>query len=246
MTDQLETNETLEVTEANAEASADETEGETATKETQTQPDPKDEEIARLQAELKRKDGRIGQEKGYRLQLTRLVKHQMDEGLMDEEEGAQALNIKPEQLRGILNAPDVADNPTQEQAKAFDALYVNAGVKGTLDEIYGEDTQQYVNAFSRAMAADENLAAEFVDTERTKLPAFVVKKGKEILAKQKSTETLADENARLKAELEALKAGKGEGEAVVEKRKTLPLSGLGASGSMGNRTSLSDVERLFG
>lgn len=220
----------LEVTQPSPEGMEGEQPSEAETKEQpkeETKPDPKDEEIARLSAELKRKDDRLATYKGDKKLIANMVKGIMEEyGLTYEEAVKHAGNIQPNDLRARLEAADVADNPVEVQAQAFNNLYVNAGVKATLDDVHGEDTQKFVDAFSKAMRTDDVLASEFTSLDAAKLPAFVVKKGKEWLEKQKATESLADENARLKAELEALKTGKVTQEEEVEKRKTLPLSGL--------------------
>lgn len=248
MTDEV-LNETLEQLETNATAPVDgetkEPEAqETTAKVEETKPDPRDEEIARLQAEMKRKDDRLALEKGHKKQLVRLVKSQFEDGLLDEEEAATKLGVKPEQLRGLINAPDVADNPTEVQIQAFDQLYVKGGVKGVLDEVYGDDTQKYVDAFGRFGLSDPDTAGEFHSLEQSKLPAFVVKKGKELLEKQQRASTLEDKVKELEAQLEALKAGKEP--AVSDKPKSLPLSGFGPTGSMGNSAPSSLAERLFG
>lgn len=212
------------------------------------QPDPRDDEIARLQAELKRKDDRLAAYKGDKKLIAQMVKGVMEDyGLTYDEAVKYAGNIAPNDLKARLEAADVADNPLEVQAQAFNNLYVNAGVKGTLDEVYGEDTQQYVTAFERAMRADDALQAEFASMEATKLPAFVVKKGKEALAKAKATETLADENARLRAEIEALKNGSGNKTETVTQRKTLPLSGTApVPSAIGHSRERSLAESVFG
>jgi len=207
-------------------------------------PDPKDEEIARLSAQLKQKDDRLAAYKGDKKLIANMVKGIMDDfGLNYEEAVKYAGNIQPNDLKARLESADVADNPFEVQAQAFNNLYVNAGVKATLDEVYGEDTQAFVSAFEKAMKVDDNLAQEFSSMEPTRLPAFVVKKGKEVLEKSKAAETLADENARLKAEIAALRSGKEPTEEVAQ-RKTLPLSGMAPSGGIG-RQSASYAERLF-
>jgi hypothetical protein len=227
---QAATEQEIEPSEAEGLAMEQNKQVEAETNQQPTQPDPKDEEIARLAAELKRKDDRLAAYKGDKKLITNMVKGIMDEyGLTYEEAVKHAGNINPNDLKARLESADVADNPFEVQAQAFNNLYVNAGVKDTLDEVYGENTQTYVDAFSKAVRFDENIAAEFSSMDATKLPAYVVKKGKEFLQKQKATETLADENARLKAELEALKAGKSD-EPEVTQRKTLPLSGVPSAG----------------
>jgi hypothetical protein len=230
MTDEV-MDETLDELEANAELAP--AEGDLQEPETQEEvaeaveakPDPKDEEIARLQAENKRKDDRLALEKGHKKQLVRLVKSQLEDGLLDEEEAATKLGVKPEQLRGLINAPDVADNPTEVQIHAFDQLYVKGGVKDVLDEVYGDDTQKYVDAFGRFGLNDPYTAGEFHSLEQAKLPVFVVKKGKELLERQQRTLSLEDKVRELEAQLEAIKTGQQP--SFGDKPKSLPLSGLG-------------------
>jgi uncharacterized small protein (DUF1192 family) len=251
MTEQMqETEATLEELETSPEGMETEepTGAETKEQQDEKQPDDRDAEIARLKAEAKRKDDRIATLKGNSKIATSVVKGIMNEYGLDYEEAVKyaGANITSKDLQGRFESAEIADNPFEVQAKAFNDLYLNAGVKGTLDDIYGEDTQQFVAAFERAVKADDELASDFASIEPTKLPTFVVKKGKEFLEKQKQTLTLAEENTRLKAELEALKSGKPDPEAVMDKRKTLPLSGLGATGSMGNQAPSGFAERLFG
>lgn len=251
MTEQMqETEATLEELETSPEGMETEETTEAGTNEQpeNKQPDSRDEEIAKLREEVKRKDDRIATLKGNSKIATAVVKGIMNEYGLDYEEAVKyaGANIAPKDLQARFEAAEIADNPFEVQAKAFNNLYLNAGVKSTLDEVYGEDTQQFVAAFERAVKADDELAADFASLEPTKLPTFVVKKGKEFLEKQKQTLTLAEENARLKAELEALKSGKPQSGEVMDKRKTLPLSGMGATGSMGNPPPSSFAEKLFG
>jgi hypothetical protein len=250
MTEQMqETKATLEELETSPEGMepGENTEAETNKQPEDKQHDNRNEEFAKLRDELKRKDDRIATLKSNTKLATAVVKGIMNEYGLDYEEAVKhaGANIAPKDLQARFEAAEIADNPFEVQAKAFNNLYLNAGVKGTLDEVYGEDTQQFVAAFERAVKADDDLAADFASLEPTKLPTFVVKKGKEFLEKQKQTLTLAEENARLKAELEALKAGKPQPGEVMDKRKTLPLSGLGATGSMGNQAPKGFAEKLF-
>lgn len=258
MTDDLELETqaaTDEVIETSAEGQmVDETEVTEA--ETQEQPKPAeqpketDPDKVRLEEEVKTLKARLNGVKADKKLAASVIKGVMaDYGLTyDEAVKYAGANIAAKDLQARFEAADVADNPLEVQAQAFNNLYVNAGVKGTLDEVYGEDTQPYVAAFERALRADDALASEFASLEPTKLPAFVVKKGKEVLAKAKATETLADENARLKAEIEALKAGKSENKTeTVTTRKTLPLSGAApATGAIGQPRGSGFAERLFG
>ena len=212
--------------------------------------DPKDDEIARLQAEAKRDKDRIAQLKGHKQQLARVVKNSLDEGLIDEAEAANRLGVKPEQLRGIINAPDIADNPIEAQNQAFDALYLGAGVKATLDELMGEDTQKYVAAFAKHGFNDPDLVNEYQSIEQAKLPAFVVKTGKALLEELGDAPvTLRGQAKRIK-ELEALLASKGETpevkpETVIAPKK-LPLSGLPGGGGNGAPKPVNEMEKLFG
>jgi hypothetical protein len=204
------------------------------TEEQPKEPTPEQKRIAELEAALKQKDARISTLKGNGRIAAKVVKGLIDEyGLTYDEAVKHVGNMNPNDLKARLETVDLVDNPIEHQVQAFDALYVQGGVKGTLDDIYGEDTQPFVVAFSQIGLNDPQIAAEFESMEPAKLPAYVVKTGKELLAKKKATESLADENQRLKAELEALKAGKTVEGVVPEKRKSLPLSGGAGFGTNG-------------
>lgn len=220
-TENLETQETPIEDESNAEeievSEEIQEEGETETEseeeqgedEAQAEPDPRDEKIAQLEAKLQREVGRYGTKSGQAKLLARLVKEVTEEGMLDIEEKARELGMKPEQLNGILNGVDVADNPIEYQNQTFDKLYYQNGGKKLLDRVMGEDTEKYVRAFGRYGFSDESVLEEYQGTDESELIAFVVERGKELLSDfedvNKSPRELARENKALKAELAKMK-----------------------------------------
>jgi hypothetical protein len=136
-----------------------------------------------LTADKERLANRLGIEKGTKVTFAKLVRKQLEDGLIDEQEAQELTGYDAKRLRGMLDAPEMADNPIEAQRQHFQRLYVDAGVKSTLDEIYGTDTGQYAQAFGNYAASNAALMREFESIDPAKVPGFVVKKGKELFEK---------------------------------------------------------------
>ena len=234
--EQLETLATEEQTENAVEVQEDESQPEESIEqpeaETEEQPvkeEPIDEEKVRLREENSKLQGRVGAVNGDKKLVARALKSVLDEYGIGFDEVAAKVGVKPEDLRSRVERAEIAENPVEVAVNEFNQLYVGAGVKETLDDVYGEDTQQYVAAFDKFAKAEDGLLDEFVSLDPVKRPAYVVKQGKALLEKQKSTKSLADEVAELKAKLAAYETGKAE---VKEERKAMPLSGAPKTSSM--------------
>lgn len=173
-------------------------------------------EIAHLKEKNERLAGKFGEVKGTKQILAKVAKWTAEKGYWDEAEAAKDLGFQPERLRGVINNSDAPDDAIQAQVQAFNRMYFENGIKATLDDMVGEDTLQYVDAFKRQAAIDADLAEEFADTPAEKLPALVVKRGKEIVGKYGST-GLKGYVAKLEAELAALK-GQGAAPQTAQKQ----------------------------
>lgn len=234
--------ETLAATDEELQPSADEVMDEDAVQdEAETNKEPEtpavDEEKEALKAQLQReKDARNGVKADKNL-LAKTLKAVMDDYGLTEEEAAKYAGIAPNDLKARIANLETSDDPIAAFSASFDDLYVGKGHKAVLDEVYGTDTQAYVNAFAKFGLNDPDLQQEILSMEPAKALTFVVKQGKELLEEvggaDVSLRKLAKENAALKAKLAKLEGGAGEEERPVQKTTKTPLSGFAGSVSNG-------------
>lgn len=185
--------------------SGHETQGETVEQKEPELPDDVKEKLAQLDELSKKVDrvsGRLGEEKGQRLLLAKLVKKQIDDGLIDEEDAKAATGYDLKRLQSIINAPELADNPFEAQKNEFNKAY--GTLKASFDRIYGDDTQKYVDAFVKL--GDPTIGAQFIETPTAELPAFVIETGKKLLEKFNG-KSKDDYIAELEAKLAAAQTG---------------------------------------
>ncbi|TGT42775.1 hypothetical protein [Mesorhizobium sp. M8A.F.Ca.ET.165.01.1.1] len=201
---------------------------------TKPEPDEKDKRIAKLEADLKRNNDRMNGFKADKKVVATAIKALMDEYGIDYEEAAKKVNLAAADLKARVESPDVAENPVEVQNLAFDDLYIKQGFKDTLDELMGEDTQKYVKAFGAHAFNDPELLQEYLATPKAKLPAFVVKIGKELFDElgEGSTSTRAQAK-RIKELEDEIKALKGESQTTQEQSETVTRKALPLSGSTG-------------
>lgn len=235
-----------EVVDAAGEESADEGPVEDSADE-QPEPDEKDKRIAQLEAQLSEKDvavksttDKLARMKGISKQLAKAIKVYQDEGYVDEklETAAEKMGVTPQQLVGLLDEPDLVEIPTEARAKAVVDKFLEN--KDLLDEHYGQDTQEYLNAFDRMAPMYPELIAEYQELAPAKAVSFVVRKGKELLEKQKASEGLAERVKELEAKL-AKYEGTSEDKSV---KKALPLSGMSKPSVATGHTS--NIMAVFG
>lgn len=160
-------------------------------------------ENAKLMADRDRLSGRLGAVKSTQKALASIVKAQLNDGLIDDEVTHKAAGMELKRIEGMLNAPDIADNPLEAQKQAFERVFAVA--KPSIDRFYKEDTGKYARAFGDH--ADNELITQFMELSPEETPAFVVEKGKEILEKYGDGGRSAY-IAKLEKEIADLKAGK--------------------------------------
>lgn len=160
-------------------------------------------ENARLLSDRDRIAGRLGAVKSTQKALASIVRAQMNDGLVDDEVTHKAAGMDLKRIEGMLNAPDIADNPLEAQKQAFERVFAVA--KPSIDRLYKEDTGRYAQAFGNH--ADNELIAQFMELSPEETPAFVIEKGKEILEKFGEGGKSAY-IAKLEKEIADLKAGK--------------------------------------
>ena len=154
-----------------------------------------------------------------------------DFGLSYEDACKYVDGIKPEDLRGRIESAEVADNPVQAKAKEVWKAYAQDGIKDVLDDSYGGDTIEFVQAFDKLAQFEPELIETYVSLTPAKAAAFVVKEGKRLkeaygTSPKSKIDSMAKEIADLKAQLNATKqpVTTNDDEEVV--KGDLPLSGV--------------------
>lgn len=223
--------------EAGAEDATDEGEGQEAETEGAAEGQQEtSEEEAPAQPAVNPYKQRFAAMKGDKVLIARMAKNMMDDLGISYEDAAKYAGITPDDLKARIEKDEDGDNPVMAQANAFDALYLRGGVKESLDEVYGEDTMKFVDAFAQYGLSDEELKEEYLNLEPSKLPAFVVKHGKQLLSdigemKGSPAKIIKAKNAEIADLLKQLaeaKAGNSEEESITEDAKPngrRPLSG---------------------
>lgn len=236
MTDQVEAADNAAETEIEAETGAelDVETGETATAEGETvekkeEKDPKDEQIAALQQQVREMDGRVGSERGHKLMLQKLVKEvEKKEGVINRDELAQAVGMDRKRLDGILDAPLVDDDGEFRRRAGAADKQLKAVAK--VLKANGKDAEEISLAYGTLLSLDPAEREAFMNTPEEDLGSFIIervgqseKRVKRIVkAKGSALDALDEAEARiaeLEAENEALKT-KGQ-----SKEQRVPLNG---------------------
>lgn len=194
---------------------------------------------SKLQADHERMSGRLGAEKSAKQAFAKLVKQQLSDGLIDEEQAKSLTGFDMKRIQGLLNSPEIADNPFEAQKQAFNQVFNT--LKPSFDSIYKTDTGAYAKAFGDL--ADPQLIQHFIEMPSEEAPAFVLEKGKELLEKFGSGGRDAY-IAKLEADIAALKAGKP-----IEQKVNVnsqPKQALLNSPAITDMAVSEDFKRIFG
>lgn len=172
--------------------------------------------------------------KGELTTLAKTVKMLADEGLVDFDDIAGKVGVDAKTIQNIVNGRGV-QNPIAEAEKSFNQQY--SLVKPLLAKTMQTNPDEVLKAFDWLTRSDPEVLDEFVSLPDHERVTYVMEKGQEYLPDfQEATSTggnaaayakkLRDENARLKAELEALKAGKAQSNDVVSEPVSQPEGNL--------------------
>lgn len=215
----------VEIEEANAEEVVEETTTEAAVEAEET-----------TQAETQQEPDRVKQyadkyrtAKGDLRLMAKGAKAMMDDLGLTLEEAAKYYGIQPNDLQARIDGADTPDNPFQAQGKVFDERFYNGGLKKVMDKIEGKDTQQFVDAFKKAVVIDAELADQFTECDPDEVALFVIEKGKEYAESGAfDVKTVKGLKARV-AELEAKLANRETDERALPTKSNLPSESVNYS-----------------
>jgi hypothetical protein len=191
--------------------------------------DPKDEQIAQLQQQVREMDGRVGSERGHKLMLQKLIKElEKTEGTVNRDTLAEAAGVDRARLDGILDAPLVDDNDAFRKRAGAADRQLKAVAK--VLKANGKDADEISEAYAALLQFDASERERFMNTPEDELGSFIIERVTEaeprvkpIVAAKGNVLDALDISQKRIAELEAENAQlKSKGQ---PKEQRVPLGG---------------------